>query len=110
MTIELTNSKRLMLELNALHSAFVANQKLHMVYGEDIYSQYAQNYLQAFENIFNKVQSADLLNDNDAATLGEFMGSIMKELVYQFEAGLKKQAANKVKTQLQEWEDKKNND
>lgn len=90
MTIKLTNSKRLMLELNALHSAFVANQKLYMIYGEDIYSQYAQNYLQAFEDIFNKVRSAKLLDDSDVTVLGEFMGSAMKELVYQFETGLKK--------------------
>lgn len=90
MTIELTNSKRLMLELNALYSAFVANQKLQMVYGEDIYSQYAQNYLQAFEDIFKKVQSADLLDDDDAAILGEFMESIIKELTDQFEKRSKK--------------------
>lgn len=107
MTIELTNSKRLTLELNALYSGFMANKKLHMVYGEDIYSQSAQNYLQAFENIFSQVRSADLLDDNDAATLGDFMEDALQELVDQFEAGLKKQAADKVKAQLQEWEAKK---
>lgn len=81
MTIELTDSKRAWLELNALFTASIAHTKLYMIYGEEIFKESKETYLEAFKDMFEDVKASDLLDVEEFKLLNNHMDAMTKELL-----------------------------